>query len=283
MGTEGIYIGHTCSEWVHHMIDMAYPRAKLEHRYNLDGHLCLSEVDERIANQLGGSLLYGEVLPSGVAKLCDETHLLVEQAKIVYDFGAGTGKLCVQCFFQYPHLDKVVAVEISPSRYKLGVAAWRRLAKLRGFALIADNDFECVLLETRHGRRRTLEFKCCDVFDSLDHTSRLAAGDKGYVQAAEIIFLNTDFPDMCTPNLCRLFRAMRNGQRCATYSDVRKPYAKYAKDTNAPPAQAKFPLVQLSDNVHPDDRFATSWSKDMGHHFYCFVKGAMPTTQIKKK
>jgi SAM-dependent methyltransferase len=262
------------------MLSLAFPQSAVrpERGYQLDGHLCLTEVDERISKQLGGSLLYGEVLPAGVAKLVDDTHLMIDQATVVYDFGAGTGKLAVQCFFQYPHLQKVVAVEISPSRYKFGVVAFRRLAKLRGMALIADNDFECILIDVRGNTRRTLEFKCCDVFDGLEPTSRLAAGDAGYVKEADIIFLNTDFPDFCTRNLCRLFNAMRHGTRTATYSDVRKPYSRLAKEAKLP----AFPLTQLSSNVNLEDKFQTTWSEEGGHHFHCFVKGSMPVVKTAK-
>lgn len=70
--------------------------------------------------------MYGEVLTEGVAKLFDSKHLDIANAKVLFDFGMGTGKACVQAFFQYPHLQRVVGVEISPSRYQISVKAVER-------------------------------------------------------------------------------------------------------------------------------------------------------------
>ncbi len=61
----------------------------------------------------GSSLLYGEVLPSGVTKLLDSIHLDASRAHVLYDLGCGIGKLAVQAWLQWPHLTKVVGVEVS--------------------------------------------------------------------------------------------------------------------------------------------------------------------------
>jgi hypothetical protein len=48
------------------------------------------------ANADGASTLFGEVMPAGVAKICDDQHLRASQARVFLDFGAGRGKLALQ-------------------------------------------------------------------------------------------------------------------------------------------------------------------------------------------
>lgn len=93
--------------------------------------------------------------------------------------------------------------------------------------------------------------------------------------------MNTDFPPMCTPNLCKLFKAVSTGCRIATYSDVRKPFLKYVKEQNI---NLKWPMNQVPANVDEDqDRFSTSWSVNLGHHFFVWVKGSLPSLNKSKK
>lgn len=88
----------------------------------------MSEVEEASAAAAGASLLYGEMLPQGVAKAMDEWHLHAAAASRMVDLGCGTGKLCLQAFLDHPTLLDVFGVEVSRARYGLGERALLRLA-----------------------------------------------------------------------------------------------------------------------------------------------------------
>jgi len=243
--------------------------------YQLEGHKCITSVDKRLEREAGGSLLYGEVLPEGVARLLDDDHLSVRTAKVLYDFGMGTGKLCLQVFLEYPHLDQVVGIEISPSRYKIGAQALRRLAQRRGFALLADNEHRCKVLQLLGNRRRILEFRCGDAFATLAERSEHDP-HVSFVGAADIILLNTDFPESCHASICELLFRMALGARTASYGDLRKMYLAVqqrqlrAGDSKA--ANRAFPMVHYPIN-DDSDRFRTTWSPKLGHHFFLFHRG----------
>jgi hypothetical protein len=290
LGEENRVIGRIVPRHIHHVLRRAFPPLYgADKGYQLDGHACVGERDKKIETSIGGSLLYGEVLPEGVAKLCDGDHTAILNASTVFDYGMGTGKLCVQVFFQYPHLLRVVGVEISPSRFDIAAAALRRIAHCRrGLALIADSPTVCTMIDTTGTRRRVLEFRCCDVFDSLNPQTAMSLGDLDYNRAADIIFMNTDFPAACSEKLGCLFHAVRIGCRIATYSNVSRQYAALQKElkTQAPSARSEgsesivarhsFPLVQHKCNVSSDDdRFRTTWSPWLGHHFCTWTKGTL--------
>ena len=52
--------------------------------------------DREEAFQSGSSLLYGEVLPQGVAAMLDSRHLDAAHRRSLFDLGMGTGKLALQ-------------------------------------------------------------------------------------------------------------------------------------------------------------------------------------------
>lgn len=60
------------------------------------GHECVTQQDISLADECKSSLLYGEVLPDGVAKMLDADHLDAANATCLVDLGAGTGKLALQ-------------------------------------------------------------------------------------------------------------------------------------------------------------------------------------------
>jgi hypothetical protein len=71
-------------------------------------------------------------LPIGVVRALDEKHLNVYQAKVVYDLGSGLSKLVLQAFLQYPHLHRVVGIELSRGRTTLAFNAVKRLHEKLG-------------------------------------------------------------------------------------------------------------------------------------------------------
>lgn len=60
----------------------------------------MTAADLDIANTEGSSILYGEVLPSGVCKLLDASHLDAAHARTLFDLGMGTGKFAMQGILQ---------------------------------------------------------------------------------------------------------------------------------------------------------------------------------------
>ena len=91
-----VAIGHPIDEAVLNILDDAYGHRVSELGYSSEGHLCLTEDDFDAAKTSGSSLLYGEVLPHGVAKCMDDDHLRAAHCRRIIDLGSGTGKLCMQ-------------------------------------------------------------------------------------------------------------------------------------------------------------------------------------------
>ncbi|CAM9872037.1 unnamed protein product, partial [Discosporangium mesarthrocarpum] len=59
------------------------------------GHTCVTEKDRVAAQEVKGSLLYGELLPRGVNKAMGLRHLHAAKANVIFDLGMGTGKVGV--------------------------------------------------------------------------------------------------------------------------------------------------------------------------------------------
>ncbi len=331
VGGEGYPVGRYVPPRVLALLKAAFPPVYggADLGYRLDGHECVTEVDKRIEADTGASLLYGEVAPEGVARLSDGEHCAVLNAQTVFDYGMGTGKLCLQLFFTYPHLSRVVGVEFSPSRFALAAAALRRVARCRrGLVLLADSPTECTVMDTRGPRkadrgphypasapataaaaappggvrRRVLVLRCADIFTSLDARTPLSGGDAEFNKAADIVFLNTDFPSGKSAELGALFHSLRLGCRVATYANVRPQYLAAQAAAARPGAAAAaaaaaasagasavavaeaavrtvakrpFTLVPVEAALRPLDRFATSWSPQIGHPFHVWVKGSI--------
>jgi hypothetical protein len=105
-----IAIGHPIEENILTTLDLAYGHRVSELGYASEGHLCLTDEDLDVAKLSGSSLLYGEVLPHGVAKCLDDEHLRAAHCRRIIDLGSGTGKLCMQSEYY-----------IRPSPLRLGI------------------------------------------------------------------------------------------------------------------------------------------------------------------
>ena len=92
-----------------------YGLSSEEKGHKLIGHACLSPEDQSLAAEHKCDLLYGEVLPEGVSRMFDTEHLDLNSARTVYDLGSGLGKLAMQAYLQFPHLDWVCGVELARS------------------------------------------------------------------------------------------------------------------------------------------------------------------------
>lgn len=99
---------------------------------NIQGAQCVKETEKQDAEQKNISLLYGEILPRGVTHMYAPDVLDIDRAQIVYELGAGLGKLSAQTFLQFPHLTRVVGVEMCESRFESARRTLVKLAQLDG-------------------------------------------------------------------------------------------------------------------------------------------------------
>jgi hypothetical protein len=81
---------------VQRIMSLAYGKPPAQTGYT-DGHYCLTQVDKDKASGEGASLLYGEILPSGVTKLLDGGHLQAATARVLIDLGMVRRALVRSC------------------------------------------------------------------------------------------------------------------------------------------------------------------------------------------
>lgn len=95
----------------------------------LEGHTIVNDVDVATAiDSDGSSLLYGELLPSGVETLYEALFAgRQEAAGPILELGMGTGKVALQIFLASRR--DVYGVELAPSRWALAKAAIQRVAE----------------------------------------------------------------------------------------------------------------------------------------------------------
>lgn len=72
-----------------------------------DGTKCLSLGEKKSAHDAGNSLLYGEVLSTGISMMLDAKHLNAASCDVLCDLGMGFGKFALQAFIEFPHLNRV--------------------------------------------------------------------------------------------------------------------------------------------------------------------------------
>mmetsp|Transcript_35099 Transcript_35099/g.64156 ORF Transcript_35099/g.64156 Transcript_35099/m.64156 type:complete len:409 (-) Transcript_35099:27-1253(-) len=98
--------------------------------HSLAGHTVIDEADVAsvIEKGQGSSLLYGELLPEGVARLAEALFLgRGEVSGPLLELGMGTGKAALQLFLSLRR--DVYGVELAPSRWALADLAIQKLAE----------------------------------------------------------------------------------------------------------------------------------------------------------
>ena len=218
------------------------------------GHACLTDGDKTNAKFSRGSLLYGELLPRGANKAFGCNRLYVEEAKVLFDLGMGTGKIAVQAFMQFRNLQYVYGIELSEGRYKLAEEAAIRMVKLlgkEGFRIqCKEGQFIIVTELDKEGEvDRVIHLECGNMFDVTN------------IDLADVVMMETDIPTSSHPSLCLLLNQMRLGARTLSYLDLRKIWS-----------FTPLTFTQLEANKRLSDRFPTSWSVQRGHHFYLWNK-----------
>eukprot|EP00941_MAST-03F_sp_MAST-3F-sp1_P003955 g3955.t1 len=244
-----------CTKSLERFLDEAYCSFSHQVGYRTDGHQCIGMRDREEAFQAGSSLLYGEVLPLGVASMLDTRHLDAPHCHSLFDLGMGTGKLALQAFLQYPTLRRVVGIELAFSRYRIGEKALLNIVtRYSGqFVLLHWNKGQQICIASAKDNR-TLEFRRGDLLETQD------------MMSADIVIVQTDFPDHTYPQLLRFLHAgMKCGTNLLTYLNLEKLWNN---------AAMKFPFVEFAEQ----SRFATSWSTKVGHLFHLWRKELPPPT-----
>ena len=259
-----------------------YGLSSEEKGHKLIGHACVTPDDQSLAVEHKCDLLYGEVLPEGVSRMFDTEHLDLNSARTVYDLGSGLGKLAMQAYLQYSHLDWVCGVELARSRSSKGFEALRKLSKLRltsggtaagleatvtsGIVEEGKDGLSVKLTETiqssvssyskclgrtkKNKRHRYFELRCADLFSVHD------------AWQADVVICETKFPEEKYRDLAVYMSQMKASVRVLTYEDLDVVYA-YCHLAN--------PFVRF-DNNHSNDRFYTTWAPNYGYRFHLWRK-----------
>ena len=211
-----------------------------------DGHYCVTNADRREAARCSSSLLYGEILASGVCgcvvdcgcglrrlqtealpvcsgvtKLMDTQHLHAANAQVLYDLGMGVGKLCLQTFVQFPNLRLVFGIELAFSRYKMAEEALLRLVTVQ------PDSFEVEAMEAG------CFIRVCTV-PSKDRPLRAAGRCRRRVielrrgnmwtvrglNAVDIVVLHTELTATSLSKVNRTINELHRGARFVTYQDI---------------------------------------------------------------
>lgn len=213
---------------------------------NTTGHQVTTQEEKE---KLGKDLLYGEMLPDGLSKAISDKRLKLSDAKLVLELGMGTGKLAMQVFAQAPTVQRIVGVELAPSRYRIGAEALRRLAELPhgNCKLIEDTELTCIAEE--NGTGRILEFRCGDMFAIHNDIAN-----------ADAILMEVAFSDNLIMPTCKLMHELKDGCRILIFYRLEEIWM----DDGDCPCQ---PLVDTSGVW---DWYSTSWSPNYGHPFFCY-------------
>lgn len=217
------------------------------------------------------SLLYGELLPRGANKALSPQRLDAGRASVLFDLGMGTGKIPIQTFLQFPNLQCVYGIELSPARYKAAETAALELVQLLGpehFNVDCAHGRSICITQTTPRKRsgstiksnysgsvgRQLHLECGNLFT----TSRS-------IESADVIMLETEIPADLYGDLCLLLKKMKPCSRTLTYIDLRQMWT-----------GGQCPFRRHESNKFVSDRYSTSWSVQRGHHFFIWTRVSHP-------
>jgi hypothetical protein len=174
----------------------------------------------------------------------------VGEAKLFLELGMGTGKLALQVFVQVPSIERVVGVELAPSRYQMGAAALKRMVELPSttYKLKESSGSVCIVEEDETGR--ILEFRCGDMFAIHDDIAK-----------ADAIIMEVSFGEDLVLPTCQLMQELKDGCRLIIFYRLEEIWS----------AEEDCPCHALIDTVSAWDWYATSWSPNHGHPFFSYV------------
>lgn len=284
-GTNTTMFRHVFSAQVQKITETVHKIYKLstvERGYSTSGHLALTSEDRRQASMCQSSLLYGELLPSAVTKILDDSRLCARKSTVVFDLGMGLGKCCFQAFLAFPNLKHVVGVELAPSRAAQAMTACRRLAheikentdasmpssthfswpgpktKVDGTCSGHAIDTEVLSFEqgATHamlrlkGSNRCLEVRQQNLFETEPWV-------------ADIVILETELPEALHEQLINFLSKLKIGARLLTYENLDQIFDESSKQS---------PFARLPVNIGDHDRYFTTWAYRFGHHFHLWRK-----------
>mmetsp|Transcript_5935 Transcript_5935/g.14374 ORF Transcript_5935/g.14374 Transcript_5935/m.14374 type:complete len:260 (-) Transcript_5935:369-1148(-) len=194
------------------------------------------------------SLLYGEILPEGIAKALD--LLGAEHATSLLDVGSGRGTLAFFTYLCYPQITNITGVEISDSRFNLCVKAMKRIP----CAEVTKNHVS-IKLTPEAGKTRKLTFYRQNIMKMLDHVE---------VLSPDIVIFDVEI-NFGDRTLIGFLKALKPGCCVLSYEDLS---AWWAKSLGADESIGAFPFTQFGVG----NTYQTSWAPNAGYKFMAWRK-----------
>lgn len=193
------------------LLEAAYGAEFGKTGHALAGHTVIDAADVQnvIEKGQGSSLLYGELLPEGVAALIAALFVDREAAPgPVLELGMGTGKVALQ-FFLTLHRD-VYGVELAPSRWQLADDALRKLASLDAARFHYERSGECSSRLVDSVSSVTCDFVCGSLLDTPTDLLRTAAA----------VVMEVCLPKEVQKLACALLQNCASGCRAVCYAPL---------------------------------------------------------------
>jgi hypothetical protein len=214
----------------------------------ITGQIVISKDEVKSALKFSNDLLYGEITLEGAFKVLDAEHLNIWNAETVCELGMGIGKIPIMIYHIYPHVKKIYGIEFSLNRFTYASEKLKEYST--GRKMIFTETLDSVHSIDRNDRSVHYEHG-----DLLDH--------KPIYEQADIIFLQTHFHPANFEKLANVVKKFKKGSRIISYENLDYIGESLLKELG---------IKQLLINMNDFDRFATSWSADIGHHFFLYFK-----------
>ena len=232
-------------------------------RWGQQGDCTLSNEELHSAKKQHCSLLFGEVLPTGIDRLCDADLLNIRQQRSLIDLGCGLGKLIVQVFFACPNLETVWGIEFSRSRFehlrRILTNFVRSNRSRLSLETVSHNVFQI-----REGFR-TLQIRCGDMFNR--QLQREIIQEK-----FDVVIIETEIPAQRLFSFARLLRSIADVPSChlLTYHNLESLNKRMEEEYKRKflPFSYLRKIFAEKEDIHKR-LIKTSWSK--GHLFDIWV------------
>eukprot|EP00434_Breviolum_minutum_P015567 symbB.v1.2.013710.t1/scaffold922.1/size178049/2 len=233
------------------LLQLAYGEEFGKTGHHLAGHEAVGADDVASVLEGGSSLLYGELLPEGVARLAEAFFEEQDLEGSILELGMGTGKVALQLFLQRSH--HVFGIELAPSRWRLAMEALASLAAARPkrfrYEVLSSTSSRLTDLQSQ----RHCDFACGSLLDTPEDILKGAAA----------VVLEVCLPVEVQREAGQMLQAVPTGCRVVSYSALHQltPNCKL-RPVNGHAGGLSLP---------------SSW-KPSGHLFAFYVQGATETT-----
>lgn len=248
-----------------------------------------NDADRSYAASVRASLMFGEILFNGVTRILDADHMNAASARTLYDLGSGCGRLCVQAFLQFPNLERVVGVELTSVRSKVGFIALTRLAKSppkayagRCSLTVTDRPHLQYSLTVApppnsHEPSRTLELRQMNLFECTE------------AWQADTLICETNIDASMQYDFLHFLSHCKAGCRLLTYNNLEQMHEDVCsslrifslsgraerKAEERGSVRPPFPWKRMAINTF-DDKFEASWGMI---RFHLYVNTAAPRSR----